>query len=194
MAFIIDFPKFRQSEKYSCGATVVQEILAYYGVDISEHEAAQSARTTRRGTTIKGIRRALKEFKFKFKDCPMSIAMLKKCIDEKKPVIISLQAWCRTKDGNWSRTWSHGHYTVVIGYDSTRVYFEDPICIVRSYLTFKELEERWHSEDVDKKRLRNWGLVVYGKKPVYSQNKAVHMDYSAFNPKKAAYSKYILLK
>lgn len=192
MKLISNFPKFRQFIKYSCGACVVQEILAYYGVDISEHEAAQSAGTTRRGTTIKGIRRALKEFKFKFKDGSMNIAALKKCVDEKKPVIISLQAWYKTKD--WKNAWSHGHYAVVIGYDSKRVYFEDPICIVRSYLTFKELEERWHSEDVDRKRLRNWGLVVYGKKPVYSINKAVHMDFSSFDAKKAAYSKYLLLK
>ncbi len=192
MKMIRDFPKFRQSEKYTCGAVVVQEILAYYGVDISEHEAMQSTRTGRRGTHIKGIRRALKEFKFKFKDGTMSIKLLKKCIDEKKPVIIALQAWFKTKE--WKNTWSHGHYVIAIGYDRKNVYFEDPMCIVRSYLTFRELEERWHSEDVDRKRWRNWGLVVYGKKPVYSINKAVHMDYSSFNPNKATYSKYLLLK
>lgn len=192
MAVILDFPKFRQSEKYSCGAAVIQEILAYYGVDISESEAAKSAGTRRRGTTIKGIRRALKEFKLKFKDGTMSITILKKCIDEKKPVIISLQAWYKTKD--WKNSWSHGHYAVVIGYDSKRIYFEDPMCFVRSYLTFRELEDRWHSEDIDRKRWRNWGLAVHGKKPVYSQTKAVHMDFSSFNPRNATYSKYLLLK
>lgn len=192
MARILDFPKFRQATKYNCGAVVVQEVLAYYGVDISESEAAKSAHTCRRGTTIPGIRRALKEFKFKFKDGTMSIAMLKKYVDEKKPVVIALQAWFRATD--WKNSWSHGHYAVVIGYDSKRIYFEDPMCFVRSYLTFKELEERWHSEDVDRKRWRNWGLVVYGKKPVYSPDRAVHMDFSSFNPKKATYSKHLSLK
>lgn len=46
---------------------------------------------------------------------------------------------CRQDD------WDDGHYVVVIGFDRTRVYFEEPsLDGRRGWLSHQELLDRWH--------------------------------------------------
>jgi len=100
---------------------------------------------------------------------------LKQCIDKGIPVIIPIQAWENKKVKRWDKCWKSGHYVIPIGYDEKRVYFQDPAAIVRTYLDFKELGERWHDLDGNKKII-NFGIIFYGKKPDYDPNEAIHMD------------------
>jgi len=193
MKTILDFPNFRQSFKYDCGAVAVEAVLAYYGIDVPAGKIIEMAGTTKRnGTPIKGIIKVIKKFGLKCSSGPISIDLLKKNISAGIPVIIPLQAWARGVT-EWKKSWSHGHYVVAIGFDSKRVFFMDPFCFAKTYLSFSELEERWH-DTAAKKKFIHWGISVWGKKPNYSLHRTVHMDYSSFNPKKAAYSKYLLLK
>ena len=39
---VLEFPQVRQSTTYSCGAAVVQSILAYYGKDLVKHMTSRS--------------------------------------------------------------------------------------------------------------------------------------------------------
>jgi len=74
---------------------------------------------------------------------------------------------------------------VAIGYDNKKFYFEDPSAVIRTYLTFKELEERWHDIDAKtKKKFYHFGITFYGKKPKFKLNEAIHMDYKNISIKR----------
>ncbi len=187
------FPEYRQCYSYDCGANIMESVLAYYGFDVSESEVMKLAKTNcKSGTSITGLKKVARMFGLKCKEGKLNITFLKKCIKDGKPVVIALQAW-RKKVKNWKNEWSAGHYVVPIGYDNKRIYFDDPASIFRTFLTFDELKERWHDQyyiNGKSKRLVNWGLIVYGKKPVFKADEAVHMDYDSFNEKKSVYKKY----
>ena len=57
---ILMFPELRQAYEYDCGANATQSVLDYYGIDKKESEIIKIAETTRAGTSIKGVIKALK--------------------------------------------------------------------------------------------------------------------------------------
>jgi predicted double-glycine peptidase len=173
---VLDFPSIRQTFKWDCGANVVQSVLEYYGIDQREESVIKSAGTDQSGTSVVGIRRAVKKFGLKEVAGEMTVDDIKKYINKKIPVIIPLQAWTNKKKVNWEENWSDGHYAVAIGYDQKKIYFEDPSSFNRTYLTYSELNKRWHDEGMDGKKYINWGIAVFGKKPAYNSRKIKHMD------------------
>lgn len=129
------------------------------------------------GTTVHGVKKVLKQYGLAVKaEDKMSIANLKSYLDKKIPVIIALQAWTLKKSIDWEKDWNNGHYAVAIGYDAKKIYFEDPSSVVRTYLTYNELEKRWHDVDARGVKYINFGLAVYGKKPGRGPRKPIHMD------------------
>ncbi|HTW96438.1 MAG TPA: cysteine peptidase family C39 domain-containing protein [Candidatus Methylomirabilis sp.] len=176
---ISEFPCLNQVYDYDCGAKATEAVLAYYGQDVDEQTVMKMAGTTSRyGTPLKGIERTLRHFGLKLESKKMTIRVLKKYLDREIPVIILLQAWPANlkQKIDWKNWWQDGHYVVAIGYDKKKIYFEDPMCNMRTYLTFKELQDRWH--DVlgrEKKVYRNRGMAVFGHRQAFDINKAVHM-------------------
>ncbi len=164
---------------YDCGANSLVAVLAYYGFNVREKDIMDVAGTTiRYGTSIKGIIKVVKKFGLRYKSGEIDVDTLKYYIHKKKyPVIIALQAWKKEDyDIDWKKEWRYGHYVIPIGYDKKHIYFEDPSFIGRTYLSYDELEERWHDMGRDKKKLYKWGIVIYGKKPRYRLNQQTHMD------------------
>lgn len=176
--FILPFPAFRQTYDYDCGATVVQGVLAYYGIDMRADKIMKEARTTQRdGTETTAMKAVLSPHGLKMTSKRMTVAEVKQYLDKKIPVILLLQAWTDKKDIEWKDDWEDGHYVVAIGYDKTRLYFADPSSIFRTYLTYEELKERWHGKgDSGEQRRHSYGLAVFGQKPVYRHTKTIHMD------------------
>jgi predicted double-glycine peptidase len=175
MTIIKNFPEYRQVYEYDCGASALQSVLVYYGLDIREGKIMTMAKTTKKeGTTPQHLLAVAKKLGFKAEIiCPLSLMDLKKYLQNGQPVIIDLQAWAN-KQKNYSRDWNNGHYVVAIGYDSKKIYFEDPNSMSRTYLSHQELLVRWHDIDADGKKYYNLGIVISGKKR--SQIKIVHMD------------------
>lgn len=177
---IHNFPEFRQAYAYDCGASAMESVLAYFGFDVPEEKVMKIAGTAKKGTSLSGLKKVAKRFSIKFKEGKMNLEMLKKYIDEGKPAIIAIQAWGCEVVKNWKRHWAEGHYVIPVGYDSKRFYFADPFCFVRTYLSFNELDKRWHDTD-GKNKFEHWGIIFYGKKAKYDINKAVHMDFDSYN-------------
>lgn len=170
------FPALRQTFEYDCGAKALQSVLAYYGMDVSEEIVMKEVRTSRReGTDFVNIVAAVRKHGLKVDSKRMSVDDLKRYISKGIPVIVLLQAWVGNEDIAWKDRWHPGHYAVAIGFDSRKIYFEDPAIFNRSFLTYAELEERWHDMTRGRKIL-NRGIAVYGRKPVYDPKKVVHMD------------------
>ncbi len=172
----LKFPKLRQTYCWDCGASVVQSILAYYGIDIRGEVAMKLTKTTKDGTPISGIKKAVKKFNLRRKAEKMTIEDIKKYLDKEIPVILLVQAWTKKRNINWKKNWNDGHYVVAIGYDSNKLYFEDPSVSSRTFLTYEEFKKRWHDIDVNGKKYINWGMAVFGKKVNYDLSKPIHMD------------------
>lgn len=175
---ILKFPEFIQSFNYDCGAKATQAVLAYYGIDADEKEIIDLAGTNRRtGTPIKGFKRVAQKFGFKCRMEKMTAKQLKRYINLKIPVIILVQSWVKKEIKDWNNHWKDSHYVAVIGYDDKRIYFKDPAAISRTYLSFDELEERWHGMDLSTgRKYKNLGIVFYGKKERRNPNRATRMD------------------
>jgi ABC-type bacteriocin/lantibiotic exporter with double-glycine peptidase domain len=177
MKKMLAFPDLRQFSNYDCGANAIQSVLAYYGLNVREDRIVKIAGSTRKiGTEPEGFEKVAKKFGFKCMIGQMIVSDLKKSIDKKQPVILLLQAYPNKRVLNWGKTWCTGHYAVAIGYDATKIFFEDPSSMCRTYLSYKELDARWHDKDTFGKKFEHVGIIFAGKKPKYNPAKAVHMD------------------
>jgi predicted double-glycine peptidase len=173
---MLDFPELKQICDYDCGTCALESVFIYYGGDVFEKDIMKIAGTIpKKGTSLKGMLKAINHFGFKGESKKLNIEELKKYIEKKIPVILRLQAWSQHENTEWSKNWDDGHYVVVIGYDSEKFYFEDPWVATRTYLKFGELLERWHDIDVDGNECINCGIVITGKKK-YKSNTVVHME------------------
>ena len=173
---ILEFPTARQTYNYDCGAKAMHAVLTYYGIDTNENKILQIAKTTpKRGTPVHGMIRVAQHFKLKARIEELSIPKLKKYIDREIPVILLLQAW-GGQVADLKRDWKDGHYVVAIGYDKERIYFEDPSSILRLYISYQDLEERWHDIDKAKKYLQT-GIVVSAPKKDFSSVLNTYVSY-----------------
>lgn len=136
----------------------------------------QKAGTTKKyGTQIDKILKVAKKYGLKCEAKPMTIDEVEEYIKNHIPVILLLQAWTEKEKVNWEKDWADGHYVVAIGYDKEKIYFEDPASVKREYLSYKELEKRWHDVGPDGTKYINYGIAIYGKQPKFSSKKLEHM-------------------
>lgn len=175
---IIDFPSYRQTFRFDCGAEALHSVLAYYGIDTDEINIIKLAGTNEdTGTPLHGMEKVARHFGLECMFKTMTVEEIRKHIDEGLPVILLLQAWPTRKIKDWRRTWKDGHYVVAIGYDREKIYFDDPGYCMRTFLSNKELMERWHDFDSEEgKKHEDLGIIIKGRTRRYSSKEVVHMD------------------
>lgn len=162
MAKTLYFPDILQNSSYSCGDACVQAVLAYYGIEYTEHKLEKILKTDENcGTSIKPMLSFFKRKKYKIKHGKFTIDDLKKFIHKEIPVIILLQAWGPVGT-DYTRTNQYGHYVIVSGYNKRGFIIEDPAIFGRGFLSNAQLKKRWHADDEGK--VYNWGLAVWGKR------------------------------
>ena len=110
----------------------------------------------------------LKKEKFKVDARQMTIKDLEIYITKWIPIIVSLQARS-TKKADYAKVWDEGHNVAIIGYDSTYIFFTDPVSPYISYLPKKKFQARRHEKE-GKVIYNNFGIAVYGKKPKYDSS------------------------
>lgn len=172
---ILDYPHATQTYEYDCGATVLQTIFTYYGSEIRKELIYKTAKTnSRKGTLLKGMMKALQHYKYDAQSQVMTIDDVIASIDRGHPVILLLHAW-ENKVEDYAKYRGIGHWVAAIGYDKSKIIFEDPYAFSRAYLTHSELMTRWHANE-GKTHLVNHGIVITNKKPAYKPDRIVHMD------------------
>lgn len=154
-------PITRQATDYTCGASALQSVMRYYGDEYMETELANILKSDpNEGTTYNNIVNYSRSEGYKvnvYKN--MKFADLKKLINNKKPVIVLLQAWSDTPQ-DYTKDWEDGHYAVAIGYDEKNVYFMDPSTLGNyTFVPARQFQDRWHDTDGAEK-LYNFGMVV----------------------------------
>jgi ATP-binding cassette subfamily B protein len=157
---LIEFPEYRQPDADSCGATTIHMILTYYGIDENLEDIERLAGTNHEfGTSIAGMKRVADEYNLKYEERTLTIDDLKHNIDKGRPIIIMIQAWSVKDNVDWKNEWNQGHYVCVRGYDSRRIYFADPVNVKITFLSYVELEDRWHGYNDNDDEIYNWGMI-----------------------------------
>lgn len=176
---IIDMPSGRQTYNFDCGAKSLQLIFAYYGIDIREDMLIKELACDSYGTLADNMRVVAEKYGFEvLAKSGMSIETIKKYIDDKRPVIVLVQAWAdrymTIKD--WKEANEHGHYVIVIGYKDDKIIFEDPSSFPRTWMTEEEFLARWHYTDIRTQRnMDRFAIVLLGKEPVKTK-RLEHME------------------
>jgi len=182
---ILDFPESRQPFTYDCGASAYQQQLMYYGREFREEELIKALNTVstkifNNGTKFKDIISFTKKQKLKYDFFEgLEAQNLIDFIDKKIPVLILLQAYPEKNDHkkmDWSKDYKDGHYVNAIGYTKDKIIFEDPSSFTRTFLTFTELNERWHGvNDEGKNDEISKAFIIYST-PNFKSNEIKHMD------------------
>jgi predicted double-glycine peptidase len=177
---MLDFPDSRQAASFSCGASAVQSILVYYGVDMTEVEIQKKVGTEEVfGTHIKRIKKFLDDLGFKYEEATnMTIKDIEKYIDKSIPVMIAIQAWPEDPTIDYEKDWDDGHYVVAIGYDDKNIIFDDPsVHSQRGIIPKDELLKRWHDVDEqDEGKVIHWGLAIFGRPIKYKSADKVKIE------------------
>jgi ABC-type bacteriocin/lantibiotic exporter with double-glycine peptidase domain len=182
-AVILDYPELRQYGSYDCGALALQSVLIYYGMDINETTVIQQLGTTEEnGTPVPNMIAGAKFYGLEVEARNgMTIRDLRNAINQEHPTIITLQAWAdydKRHSHGWTYKdrWDEGHYVVAIGYDDSKIYFQDPSDPRRTWLSNDVLDERWHDEDEPgSRKYEHWGMTCMGA-PIYRSNQMVFME------------------
>lgn len=174
-AILLKVPDVRQSTTYSCGASCLQGILMYWGIEHREGDLMVLLNTSPdSGTDPEDIVRVAvdKGLKGEIKE-NLTVEELELSLREGVPVIVAIQAWRDESDDPWHSEWEDGHYVIVTGFDEKNIYFEDPSLLgSRGFIEREEFLARWHDysgspplDEKDKKYI-HLGIFIRGEKPV----------------------------
>jgi hypothetical protein len=170
-------PDVRQATTYTCSASALQAVLAYYGVEMREDElATELGATVADGAPPEAIVRvAVAHGLSAAKRENMTIDDLAAEVAKGHAVIVELQAWSDAPRTSWVDDWEDGHYAIVVAVDADELVLEDPSVLgSRAVLSRKEFDERWHDIDGAHKNIRT-GIVFAGKPPAPPRSR-IHMD------------------
>jgi uncharacterized protein len=173
-AIRIPVPDVSQQTDYSCGASCLEAICKYYGVGKEdEWQFIRGLHLDRRVGVHPGqIHRLARSYRLSVRSYPlMTLARLKRELEWRHPVMLMIQAYGQDRVGKrrqvrWRRDytpdWNDGHWVVAIGFDREGVFFEDPLLQgVRGWLSFAELNSRWHDTGPHGKHLPHYGLAIW---------------------------------
>jgi uncharacterized protein len=162
----VHVPEVSQSTGFSCGAVALQAVFKHYGVKKSEEEMIKLlGSNSEDGTTTESLVKVARRFGFHTRaKHNMDISDLKKWLNDKKPVIVVMQAKGTEKEYKNYKKLDKGHYVVAIGYDKDWLYFEDPSSDMkgkRGKIAINDFSRRWKDVDGDNAIRYRWGLAVW---------------------------------
>ena len=166
-AIKIDLPSLPQQRGHTCGPAALLSIAAHFGVTGElewEHELAAAAGIGPAGADPHQLTvPARARFGLEVEEhVPMSDAVLRACLDRRRPVLMMLQAWNDAPQPRYRRDWAHGHWVVAIGHDRAGTYFADPyLHASRGFLAWGELDERWHDVGDRGVHVQRYGAAIW---------------------------------
>lgn len=160
-------PNVQQTTDFTCGAAVLEAVLAYYGEETYEADLARElGATPDDGVSPDAIVRVAKAHHLQA-DLRQGLAVddLRRAVAGGIPVLLAVQAWPYMPRTHFADDWDDGHYVVVVAVERDRIVFEDPSLLgSRGVLTRAELEDRWHDADGGRRNF-HLGIFFSGKSP-----------------------------
>jgi ABC-type bacteriocin/lantibiotic exporter with double-glycine peptidase domain len=146
MAKVLKLPMKGQWYDFDCGVAIAWSLLKYSKIKVTYEDVLQTSKVC----PVNGLKPSkLMTLLGKYGlsavcENNKNIRFLKNQINANKPVIVLIQAR-KEYNKSWSNTWIHGHYVIVIGYDTNRVFIYDPqMGGSIKILTHKQFYGRWH--------------------------------------------------
>ncbi|MDF2655031.1 MAG: hypothetical protein K0R19_1505 [Bacillota bacterium] len=159
----IAVPLCYQETEFTCGAACVQSLLARYGMYFKQSMLADVLNTRPyTGTEYQRILSFVKSngLTVSFHE-NLKITDLIRFIDAGIAPLLIIQAWS-DDDTDYSHDWKNGHYIIACGYYEKGIYAMDPYTLgYYTYLSFEDLERRWHSVDQSGNRHFHSALIMY---------------------------------
>ncbi len=166
---LVPVPLISQSQPWTCGAAALMATLVYFGVfdDAESSLVAELGTTPVDGTHVRDIVSVARRFGLTAEaHTRLTLVDLETQLASGAVVIAALQAWPSRRVSDWPSDWDDGHYVVIVGVGSRRVYVMDPsVRTGYAYLTRDEFLRRWHDYDVEDDRVVVWdrlGIVIRG--------------------------------
>lgn len=160
-------PDVRQATDYTCGASALQAVLAYYGIETREDLLARELGADPnkgvnplaivRVARARGLTAELRQ--------GMTVGEIAAIVHAGSPVLVALQAWSDKTRLTYRDDWDDGHYAIIIAVEPDVVVFEDPSVLgSRTVLSWEKFEDRWHDTDGTHSYVR-MGIIFSGKNP-----------------------------
>ena len=184
----------RQATEYSCGASALQSVLAYWGKDVDERELMQLMGTTEEeGTYPEKIVHAARALGFEAEAKEnLTLDEVRRFTAEGHPMIALAQVWRSAKSGRAVEDeWDAGHYISVLGVDDDNVYIQDPyVRMCKAFVPRKVFEAHWHqimggeAKRGINPKLMHLGIFIRGKRAapagLADEVKLASLDFSKF--------------
>ena len=181
---VVHVPAVKQRTDFSCGAAAALSLLRFWRGDeyaqVQESDLFEPLQTTpAAGTEPEPIAeylsvRAGLETRYLHGD--VTLTQLEQAVDAGQPPLVDLQCW-RDTPVPWNDVWDAGHYAILVGYDSTHLFFMDPSVLTAGAYAFMprhELNERWHdTAGPHDMRLERMVVFVRGRKPLWTPGEAL---------------------
>jgi predicted double-glycine peptidase len=126
---LLPVPLVSQAWPWTCGGASLMATLLYFGVfDGPESRLDEEmGATPDNGTRVVNIVAEARRFGLTADArTGLALADLERELSHGVVVIVALQAWPTSPVADWRTHWEDGHYVVVVGLDSDRVYVMDP--------------------------------------------------------------------
>jgi ABC-type bacteriocin/lantibiotic exporter with double-glycine peptidase domain len=170
---LLPVPLISQARPWSCGAASLMAALVYFSV-FDEAESVLDADlhvNPDEGTSVESIVSEARRFGLKAAArTELTLDDVGRELSRGAVVIAAIQAWPTGKIADWRTDWEDGHYVVVVGLSSDRIYLMDPsVRTGYAYLDRNDFLTRWHDYDVDGSRRIVWnrlGIVIQGDRPI----------------------------
>jgi hypothetical protein len=163
----------RQVTEYSCGASALQSVLAYWGKDVDEHELmALMGTTEERGHLpgqdgARGARAGIRGGGTRGADAGRGAGVHRErpSDDRARPGVAEREV----EQAGRGRV-GRGHYITVLGVDDEYVYFQDPyVRMCKAFVSRRIFEDHWHQvmggDHARNPKLMNLGIFVRGEEP-----------------------------
>lgn len=136
----------RQRYDFDCGVAIAYSLLKYLKIKVSYDAILKASKVC----PVDGLKptkliNLLAKFGLNLKiENDKNIRFLKSQINRNKPIIVLIQARKEYRK-SWSNTWIHGHYVIVVGYDTNRIFIYDPSMggSIKIF-THEQFYSRWH--------------------------------------------------
>jgi len=162
-------PDTIQMNSYSCGAAVFQAVAQYFDHwGYQETFAGELGTSQENGTHPLAIVKGLKQLGLEATlEEGLTIDRLEQYLREGRAVVIDYQAWNDEPSGkDYSAEWEDGHYSILVGYNDTTLFIEDPSTLgTTGYLSKAEFQNRWHdyeNENGRRREYRHMAIIVQG--------------------------------
>lgn len=181
----------RQTTEYSCGASALQSVLAYWGKDVDERDLmALMGTTEEEGTYPEKIVRAARALGFEAEIRQgLTLDEVQEITKDGDPMIALGQVWRGSQSGPLGEDFAAGHYFSVLGVDAENVYTQDPyVRNCKAFVPRAKFEAQWqHVMGNDRKRnplLQHLGIVIRGKQrapeSLAEEVKLASLDFAKF--------------